>query len=157
MISEQSRFPNNYLETQVYVRAGSEADLSGAMQHIATARTWKYKNLVELLMLYEALFNSEKYPQPTHELRDMTDEKKSREQDEMLLRNSVIGHDELEALGEPVFAVKVRHRQNASWQGSVEWLSKGLTKQFKSTLELVKLMGEAIGGAEPVGWDAAAE
>ena len=33
---------------------------------------------------------------------------------------------------------------NASWQGQVTWADKNITKNFRSTLELIKLMDGAI-------------
>ena len=38
------------------------------------------------------------------------------------------------------FIVKINHTDNASWQGQVTWADKNITKNFRSTLELIKLM-----------------
>ncbi|MGL5258841.1 MAG: hypothetical protein ACRC7V_01905 [Lachnospiraceae bacterium] len=47
------------------------------------------------------------------------------------------------------FIVQVMHHQNATWQGKVKWVETGKEKMFRSTLELLKLMDEAISeGAE---------
>lgn len=42
------------------------------------------------------------------------------------------------------FIVKINHTDNASWQGQVTWADKNITKNFRSTLELIKLMDGAI-------------
>ena len=39
-------------------------------------------------------------------------------------------------------------RQNATWQGSISWTEKGVTKHFRSALELLKLIDSAIEGSE---------
>ena len=43
------------------------------------------------------------------------------------------------------FIVRVNSRQNATWQGSISWTEKGVTKHFRSALELLKLMDSALG------------
>ncbi len=55
------------------------------------------------------------------------------------------------------FIIRVQHRQNSSWQGRVTWMEKDQTMNFRSVLELIKLIESAIdtvsdtetGAAEP--------
>ena len=42
------------------------------------------------------------------------------------------------------FIIRVQHRQNASWQGSVQWVEGGKEQHFRSALELIKMMDEAL-------------
>ena len=42
------------------------------------------------------------------------------------------------------FVVHVMYRQNATWQGSVTWAEKKQTANFRSALELIKLMDSAV-------------
>ncbi len=42
------------------------------------------------------------------------------------------------------FIVKVEYSQNRSWQGKVIWTEEGRQVRFRSTLELLKLMDEAL-------------
>lgn len=42
------------------------------------------------------------------------------------------------------FVVKVEFCQNASWQGTVAWTEQKKEQRFRSTLELIKLMDEAL-------------
>jgi len=42
------------------------------------------------------------------------------------------------------FVIHVQYRQNATWQGSVVWAEKNITKNFRSALELLKLMDGAL-------------
>jgi hypothetical protein len=42
------------------------------------------------------------------------------------------------------FVVRVLHRQNATWQGSVTWAERNATQNFRSALELLKLMDGAF-------------
>ena len=46
------------------------------------------------------------------------------------------------------FVVRVQHCENATWQGTVVWAEKNITKQFRSALELLKLMDSALSSVE---------
>ncbi|MBE5955374.1 MAG: hypothetical protein E7253_02865 [Lachnospiraceae bacterium] len=43
------------------------------------------------------------------------------------------------------FIVKIMNQQNSTWQGSVTWVEEQKTEYFRSALELVKMMDEAMG------------
>lgn len=53
------------------------------------------------------------------------------------------------------FLVHIKFRQNASWQGSITWVEKEKTQNFRSALEMMKLMDEARHPAvkEVVDWE----
>lgn len=42
------------------------------------------------------------------------------------------------------FVVHVMYRQHATWQGSVTWAETGQKANFRSALELIKLMDSAV-------------
>ena len=42
------------------------------------------------------------------------------------------------------FEVTVRFRQNATWQGQIMWAEKNMKQNFRSVLEMLKLMDEAL-------------
>ena len=46
------------------------------------------------------------------------------------------------------FVVKVQYRQNATWQGKVLWAETGKSCNFRSALELLKLIDGALDEAE---------
>ena len=45
------------------------------------------------------------------------------------------------------FVVRIEYTQNHSWQGSVTWTDRNETQQFRSALELVHLMDNALAGS----------
>ncbi len=47
------------------------------------------------------------------------------------------------------FVVHVMYRQNATWQGSVTWAEKDQKANFRSALELIKLMDSAVESTLP--------
>lgn len=42
------------------------------------------------------------------------------------------------------FIVKVMNQQNDSWQGSVTWADTNETQYFRSALELLHMMNDAV-------------
>lgn len=42
------------------------------------------------------------------------------------------------------FIIKVMDQQNATWQGSVTWVDEQREQYFRSTLELLKLIDDAL-------------
>ena len=48
------------------------------------------------------------------------------------------------------FIIRVRHRQNSSWQGAVTWMEADKTVQFRSVWELIKLIEGAMDTGEEV-------
>jgi hypothetical protein len=42
------------------------------------------------------------------------------------------------------FIVQVLNNQNATWQGTVNWIDEKRTQPFRSTLELLKLIDSAL-------------
>ena len=42
------------------------------------------------------------------------------------------------------FLVRIQYQQHASWQGTIQWLDNRKTLPFRSALELLLLMEEAL-------------
>jgi len=49
------------------------------------------------------------------------------------------------------FLVRIKYRQNTSWQGTIQWLDGKQTRHFRSCLELVMLIEEALASDEAKG------
>lgn len=50
------------------------------------------------------------------------------------------------------FMIAIKDDQNESWQGTIEWIEKGQQENFRSALELVRLMDSAMSDAKTVGF-----
>jgi len=42
------------------------------------------------------------------------------------------------------FEISVMFTQNSTWQGQIHWVEKNQKKKFRSALEMLKLMDEAL-------------
>lgn len=50
--------------------------------------------------------------------------------------------------GKATFTIQIQFQQHCTWQGTISWLEGERTQQFRSELELIKLMMEATGPTE---------
>lgn len=46
------------------------------------------------------------------------------------------------------FIVKILNEQNETWQGSITWVETNEVQYFRSALEMLRMMGDAIGNKE---------
>ena len=51
------------------------------------------------------------------------------------------------------FLVRIQYHQNASWQGTIQWLDGRKTLPFRSMLEMIHLMEEALNLHTDHQWD----
>ncbi len=53
------------------------------------------------------------------------------------------------------FIVKIDNQQNNTWQGRIIWADENRTEHFRSMLEMLKLMDEAMATGSQVvyGWE----
>jgi len=42
------------------------------------------------------------------------------------------------------FEISVKFMQNATWQGQIHWIERNQKQHFRSALEMIKLMDEAL-------------
>lgn len=50
------------------------------------------------------------------------------------------------------FALQILFRRNASWQGTIHWIEKNKTQNFRSVLELITLLNSALEGSKFSQW-----
>ena len=54
------------------------------------------------------------------------------------------------------FEISVKFMQNSTWQGQIHWIDRNLKQNFRSALEMLKLMDEALAetedGTEVINW-----
>jgi len=58
------------------------------------------------------------------------------------LKNPVNNRDSKSTRG--TFEISVKFMQNSTWQGEVHWVEQGRKQNFRSALEMLKLMDEAL-------------
>jgi hypothetical protein len=55
------------------------------------------------------------------------------------------------------FQIKVKFTRNATWQGEIHWIEENKKQNFRSDLEMIKLMDEALidatGNDKLISWE----
>lgn len=115
-----------------------------------------FGNAGELIGILESFCDWIGYPQASMIGRSFqeTDRRpgETREREERQV--VVVGMEEMEKQhGEKAtFVVRIQYRQNATWQGQVTWAEKNKTINFRSALELLKLI-DSTAGETKESWD----
>lgn len=101
----------------------------------------------KLLLLFERL----EFPQESFDLREFKQSSKNKKEKMVgRMENKIVEVNKADAK----FIIHVKCRQNASWQGTIKWVDTNEEKQFRSVLELIKLMDQAVSGegVEQIEW-----
>ena len=102
-----------------------------------------FANTMQFLKKLEAVMDSFEHPQKTMEPRKFGQGK--RKPEEVIGQNALVRLKPQEASGrEATFHIRVIFRKNASWQGIICWVDGGKRENFRSVLELLMLMDEAV-------------
>ena len=105
--------------------------------HVASNQEARaFKGLSQLLLGIDSELNRENFPQSFSELRKFN--VPSQKSDSLL----VFTNQEKGKMA--TFFVRILFRQNASWQGTLTWVEGGQEEYFRSVLELVGLMDNAL-------------
>ena len=95
-----------------------------------------FRSLVDFLMKMEKTLDQMYFPQSFSAVRRFTQEEET----------ELIGasNDECQTGKAATFLIRILFRQNASWQGSILWLEGKKEESFRSVLELIFLMNDAL-------------
>jgi hypothetical protein len=117
---------------------------------------------MQLIAKMEEVFDAKRFPEVFLRSRTFNEtERASKERDKE--RYGIMKETINEALKEDqgsakcTFEILVRYRQNATWQGHILWAEKNKKQNFRSVLEMLKLMDEALMDSEesikPIEWE----
>lgn len=118
------------------------AVFKGTIYHPASGKQFSFTRVCEFLMSMENLFDTYGFPQHTHNLRAFRRVKSINQKkvSESNLTEVFTGMEKQmlnnENTGKATFVIKVLFRQNATWQGKIQWVEKNKTQSFRSDLEI---------------------
>lgn len=98
------------------------------------------ESLAQFLVSAENLFDSMNFPQAFAAKR-FFDPRPDMTSGELAASASQTGE-------RGTFVIRLLFRQHTSWQGSITWLEGGGEQTFRSVLELILLIDNALGGCE---------
>lgn len=136
MVAEQQdRFPKGTYRLQIIV--GPDRASAYRLTNLATRRCYCCRSLYRLLNTLDRDLSENRYPQRAVQYRTWEVKKH--------MKDLNPEDTSLEPVaGSPTFVIRVLFRQNATWQGSIQWLEGKQTRQFRSEYEMLKLMDEAM-------------
>ena len=97
----------------------------------------------QLIKMIEELLDRIGYPQCSVKIRSFQEKKEKKQlpkPEKILEGREIVGFRGKIA----TFLVHIKYRQNATWQGEICWVEKARTVSFRSELELLKLMDNAL-------------
>lgn len=118
----------------VHVMSYWDKCLKGILSGPRLERPTVFSSLSHLLIIMEELMDRENYPQRGEEPRAF-----SRTETQPFAPGDPAGESPL-----ATFQIKILFRQNASWQGTLIWTDRELDAQFRSVLELIRLIDSAL-------------
>lgn len=136
MSSAPSRFFPVSKSTFILTVTGyQDKHISGVLNAPLAKKSYSFQNLIQLLLLMDSLMDTANFPQNGVEPRAF-----------QATQSTFVPQETSQKPTSPlaVFEINVMFRQNASWQGSIVWINRSMESRFRSVLELVGLVDEAL-------------
>lgn len=129
----------------ICVDSRRNSDISGRLYHRGQSKALNFETSGQMILKMDQWCDRIGYPQQevlTREWNNRKDSMRNRRKKEVL---SMSGEELLNNEGdEGTFVVHIKYRQNATWQGQVTWAEKKKMCNFRSALELIKLIDSAL-------------
>lgn len=129
-------------KVEVTVLSIENCEIAGYFYSPFFDRYSKFSSAMEFLVQMNSLFDDLQFPQSSVEYRTFKSKRGrngSRERDESTMSETIQNEN-----AQAKFVVHVQFRQNATWQGTIEWVDGNKTQCFRSALEMLKLMEDAL-------------
>jgi hypothetical protein len=118
--------------------------IQGRVYHAYSEEAIPIACFEEVIRIAENLFNDLGYPQMATNDREFGGSSYSYRKKEEMVK---VMDDKtlLEQQGDlGTFIIRVQHRQHSSWQGKVTWIEENETVNFRSALELMKMIDHVL-------------
>jgi len=146
------------LKMRVCVDTHGNGGLAGTLYSQFLQEPFVFQDIVQLIDKMDGIYDSCSFPQAFLSQRTFNIGKPSRR----VLQKEGVRYMIQEAMpdvqgSKGTFMVTVQFRQNATWQGTIVWTEKNKKQHFRSALEMLKLMDEALAAEsdkeETAGWE----
>lgn len=134
----------------IVITSYCEFEIEGYLYNPFSDRCLLFGNTLELLLKMGEMFDHLKFPQSSVEYRSFYNSKRGREKSPIQEETQVNEMNASES-AQAKFIVHVQYRQNATWQGTIQWVDENKTQRFRSTLEMLRLMEEALDSKQDTG------
>lgn len=139
----------------IHVYSCDQWVLKGSASHVQSGHSLVFHSMLEMVLALQAKMNENGFPQSSTAHRRW---RGSPEEDDTYTyppESATESHSD--TMPESIlasFLVRVQFRQNASWQGTLIWLEKKESCAFRSLLEMLTLIADALrlGSAQEQGF-----
>jgi len=131
------------LKMRAEIEKHEDGTIKGELQSRYLDAPYVFSDLVNMIHKMEEIFDAIRFPQAFLSPRSFENGKqpaRNREAGE----NHKMGPRSAEGVSSSTFDISVRFRQNATWQGEIIWIEKDMRQNFRSVLEMLKLIDEAL-------------
>lgn len=135
------------------VDQSDQGEYQGRLYHLYSAEAIPFDYIYAVLGQIDSLCDQLNYPQSSEQLRCFNRTPKMAKKKQMdesctekaRMEQKMSKEMLIEQKGKTAtFVIHVMYRQNATWQGSVVWAEKDKKANFRSALELIKLIDGAV-------------
>lgn len=125
-------------------------EMSGILRNALFGGFFPFSSAMGLVKLMESLYDELAFPQSAVNYRSFFTRSRKQQKKEPISMASREEQNEKKTLGSGIakFIVHVQFRQNATWQGTIQWVDEDRVQHFRSTLEMLKLIDEALDASE---------
>lgn len=124
-----------------------DSDIRGRLYHMSLSQPICFSSVLALVCRAEELYEQCASPQSYYSPRSFTDATRLRlgfpKKKEAY---NMVDAEEFRTLkgDKGTFVVQVLFRQHGTWQGTITWTEQKKTQRFRSALEMIRLMDEAL-------------
>lgn len=140
----------------VSIESYTDGILVGDVHNAYYNKTIPFTDGLQLLAALESLFDTLSFPDRFEEYRRFGGARKTRTAAARMKRESEQAMSETKKGDKATFVIHVQFRRNATWQGTIQWVDQDKTQSFRSTLEMIRLIDEAMAATDEelkIQWD----
>ncbi|WP_295867839.1 hypothetical protein [uncultured Oscillibacter sp.] len=130
----EKRWQNQYRDTLVCIDSWDDGVCTGRLIHRELPGPVGFRGVMQFLLEMEKLLDDMQFPEPFAKTRSFT---QGTPLTGVSAQDTQKGHV-------ATFNLRVLFRQNASWQGSLQWLEGHQEASFRSVLELLLLLNSTV-------------
>lgn len=145
--------PSNVSKILVCIDGRKDCDYTGYLWNPYYKSPTQFFGMFEMIKQMEKIMDDFYFPepafsfQPFHQSKNCHLNKKKIREVHRFMSDDIFKEQSGE---QATFVVHVQFRQNATWQGSIEWLEEKTNRKFRSMLEMMKLMDEALASNQEI-------
>lgn len=131
------------MSTRVTVKVSSYNNrvITGWVYNAHFDKTVPFSDGLELLTVMENLFEALSFPGRFEDYRHFTNRMQKKNRKGIKEREDMSDRLKEE---QATFIIHVQFRRNATWQGTIQWVDQDKRQSFRSTLEMIRLIDEAM-------------